>query len=64
MPGGIMEQPEGEAPEMGTQYPEFHVFGVLPSWGMYLRRVKNMQMENVVMTKRAEDARPMTVKEE
>lgn len=63
MPGGIMEQPEGEVPEMGTQYPEFHVFGVLPSWGMYLRRVKHMHMENVVMTKRTEDVRPM-VREE
>ncbi|MBQ8637739.1 MAG: right-handed parallel beta-helix repeat-containing protein [Lachnospiraceae bacterium] len=59
MPGGIMELPKDEVPEMGTQYPEFHLFDILPSWGMYLRDVKGMQCENMVMTKRGEDVRPM-----
>ena len=64
MPGGIMELPKGEVPEMGTQYPEFHLFDVLPCWGMYLRDVKDMQCENMVMTKRAEDVRPMVIQED
>jgi len=60
MPGGIMEQPKGEVPEMGTQYPEFHLFDILPCWGMYLRDVKNIKCKNTIMTKRAEDARAMS----
>ena len=64
MPGGIMELPKGEVPEMGTQYPEFHLFDILPCWGMYLRDVKDIQCENMVMTKRAEDVRPMVIQED
>jgi len=63
MPGGIMEMPEREVPKMGTQYPEFHLFDILPCWGMYLRDVKDIQCENMVMTKRAEDARAMVIQE-
>lgn len=64
MPGGILKQPVNRVPEMGTQYPEFHLFDTLPCWGMYLRHVSGIRLEKTVLRKRNEDVRPMTVKED
>jgi polygalacturonase len=44
-------------PEDVTRYPEQYFFGVLPSWGAYIRHAKNVQFKNVKMSVRSEDAR-------
>ncbi len=64
MPGGIAEMPQGPVPEMGVQYPEFHLFDILPAWGMYLRHGDGIVLEQVTMTEKKEDVRPMLVKED
>jgi len=60
MPGNVDYIPENEAPEMGTQYPEFHLFGVLPSHGVFLRHIENIRMENVHISLKNPDVRPKT----
>lgn len=64
MPGGMEEDVPEDVPEMGQQYPEFHLFDPLPCWGMYLRHIKGMQCEGVKMTFRETDIRSMTAKED
>lgn len=46
-----------EVPEDIARYPEQYFFGVLPSWGAYVRHAKNVRFKNVTMTTRSEDAR-------
>ena len=36
-----------DVPERIKNYPEFHMFGELPCWGMYVRHVKNLTFKNV-----------------
>lgn len=67
MPGGITEYPEGtkgKVPEMGEQYPEFHLFDPLPCYGMYLRHVKGVQVKGLTLTAEKEDVRAKIVKED
>ena len=59
MPGGITKIESDEVPELGKQYPEFHLFGTLPFWGVYQRNVQKIKFDNVKLTRRAEDVRPM-----
>ncbi len=42
-------------------YPEFTMFGELPSWGFYVRHVNGIQMKNVKLTLEKEDFRPAFV---
>lgn len=63
MPGGQMETPSSSVPEMGTQYPEFHLFDPLPCWGIYLRNVKNMEISKVMLHKKAPDVRKIIFEE-
>lgn len=58
MPGGVREGPRGPVPEMGDQYPEFHLFDPLPSWGLYIRHAQDMRFEHNRIEKRADDVRP------
>jgi len=44
-----------------ARYPEQLFFGVLPSYGMYIRHVKGLKMENVTMELRNHDNRPAIV---
>ena len=44
-----------------ARYPEQFFFGVLPSWGAYIRHAKNVQFKNVKMTTESEDARERIV---
>lgn len=50
-----------DIPEAIGDYPEFHMFGELPAWGLFLRHVDGITFDNVVMTKREEDYRPVMV---
>jgi hypothetical protein len=54
---GTAADAEREVPEDIARYPEQFFFGVLPSWGAYIRHAKNVQFKNVTMTTRTKDAR-------
>ncbi|MCM4164579.1 MULTISPECIES: glycoside hydrolase family 28 protein [unclassified Arenibacter] len=48
-------------PEQATSYPEFSMFGELPSWGLYVRHVSGLEMKNVRLGAREHDYRPAYV---
>lgn len=48
-------------PEAEEKYPEFSMFGELPSWGFYVRHVDGLELKNVKLTVREEDFRPAYV---
>jgi polygalacturonase len=57
-PGGIAkEDVVSEVPEDIARYPEQYFFGVLPSWGAYIRHARNIKFKNVNMTTRSSDQR-------
>lgn len=59
--GGTIQDAKREVPEDIARYPEQFFFGVLPSWGAYIRHAKNIQFKNVTMTERSADAREKIV---
>ncbi|GHV45326.1 hypothetical protein FACS189492_2650 [Clostridia bacterium] len=61
MPGGAATYPFREVSEMGERYPEFHNFGVLPTWGMYVRHVRDLKTENITLQLFGEDVREEVV---
>ena len=48
-------------PEQESKYPEFSMFGELPSWGFYVRHVDGLEINNVRLNVRKEDFRPAYV---
>ena len=54
---GTEAESKREVPEEIARYPEQFFFGVLPSWGAYIRHAKNVQFKNVTMTVRDSDER-------
>ncbi|MDE6562136.1 MAG: hypothetical protein K2K75_12205 [Muribaculaceae bacterium] len=50
-----------DVPEEIASYPEFHMFGELPSWGLFLRHVDGLNLDNVKMSVREPDYRPVMV---
>lgn len=48
-------------PEKASSYPEFSMFGELPSWGLYVRHVNGLEMKNVRLSVRENDFRPAYV---
>lgn len=50
-----------DVPENESQYPEFSMFGELPSWGFYVRHVKGLSMKNINMKVLEYDFRPAFV---
>jgi hypothetical protein len=51
----------GDVPENEASYPEFHMFGELPSWGFYVRHVKGLSMKNMNLKVLEYDFRPAFV---
>lgn len=51
----------GDVPEQVAKYPEFSMFGELPSWGFYVRHVDGITFRNVHLTLRDVDFRPAFV---
>lgn len=51
-------------PEAEKDYPEFHMFGELPAWGLYLRHINNIEFENVRFHCRESDYRDAIVSED
>lgn len=48
-------------PERQDHYPEFSMFGELPSWGFYVRHVKGLTMKNIRLKALEPDFRPPVV---
>ncbi len=63
MQGGVTEYVRHNIPPMGKRYPEFHNFGILPAWGVYVRNTDNFTYENLCLEKRGDDIRPYIVTE-
>ena len=59
--GGTTEDAERVVPEDEARYPEQFFFGVLPSWGAYVRHARNIGFKNVEMQTRAPDKRKKIV---
>tara|TARA_B100001146_G_C16197431_1_gene442425 strand:- start:2596 stop:4149 length:1554 start_codon:yes stop_codon:yes gene_type:complete len=51
----------GRVPEKIKDYPEFSMFGELPSWGFYIRHADGVTFKNVTINARDMDFRPAYV---
>ncbi|MDF7823606.1 glycoside hydrolase family 28 protein [Pontiellaceae bacterium B12227] len=58
---GTEEDAQREVAEDIARYPEQFFFGVLPSWGAYIRHAKNVEFRNVNLSTRETDERKKTV---
>lgn len=56
--GGTAAQAAREVPELEKAYPDPYDFGVIPSWGLFARHVKNLQLRGVELRTITPDARP------
>jgi|GEM_PF-340954 len=50
-----------QVPEQINDYPEFHMFRELPSWGFYVRHAKDITFKNVTVATQKPDFRPACV---
>ena len=55
---------KGDVPEQISKYPEFTMFGELPSWGLYLRHIRNITLKDVHLDLKDYDFRPAIVEED
>jgi hypothetical protein len=62
--GGTREEAQATVPELRDRYPEYHMFGPLPAYGIYLRHVKGLTLEDVTLETAAPDLRPALVGED
>jgi putative nucleotidyltransferase with HDIG domain len=59
--GGSVEQAERQVPEMANGYPEPHLFGVLPAWGLFARHAANLRVQGIELRTLEADQRPGVV---
>jgi hypothetical protein len=59
--GGTKEQSIREVPGLEKDYPEPYTFGVMPSYGFFIRNVKDLKMNDVEVSYMKEDLRPAFV---
>jgi Endopolygalacturonase len=50
-----------QVPEQIDKYPEFSMFGELPSWGFYIRHTKDITLKNVRLNLSEPDYRPAII---
>lgn len=64
-PGGGSQEDAGRpVPELRDRYPEYHMFGTLPAYGLYFRHVKGLTFDDVTLETVATDLRPALVGED
>jgi hypothetical protein len=56
--GGTKAQAAREVPEMPTEYPDPSRYGIVPSYGLFARHVKNLSLDHVELSYLKEDLRP------
>ncbi len=62
--GGSQENAQRDVPEMRDHYPEYHMYGTLPAYGIYLRHVKGLTFEDITLDTATPDLRPALVGED
>ncbi len=62
--GAPADQAELTVPELENAYPDPQEFGKVPTFGFYIRHVKNIEMTNVEMKLENEDLRPPFILED
>jgi Glycosyl hydrolases family 28 len=62
--GGTREDAQRSVPELRDHYPDYHMFGTLPAYGLYLRHVKGLTFEDVTLDVAAPDLRAAVVAED
>ena len=62
--GGSRDEAHAVVPELRDRYPEYHMFGTLPAYGLYLRHVKGLTFEDVTLDTATPDLRPALVGED
>jgi len=62
-PGGgtAEEAARRDVPEMKDHYPEYHMFGTLPAYGLYARHASGLTLHNVRFELVSQDLRPAIV---
>ena len=61
-PGGIIENMDNVIiKEFEELYPESTMFGTLPSYGLYVRHVNGINLDNIVFDLKHADSRPAIV---
>ncbi len=62
-PGGgtAEEAARRDIPDLPDEYPEYFMFGVLPSWGLYAHHVQGLTLHNVAFDLASPDLRPAIV---
>jgi len=56
--GGITEKVDSNVPELEDHYPESTMYGILPTYGFYVRHVNNITFSNIDLRLENEDIRP------
>jgi hypothetical protein len=62
--GGSQADAQKVVPELRDHYPEYHMFGTLPAYGIYLRHVKGVTFEDITLDTATPDLRPALVGED
>jgi hypothetical protein len=59
--GGTAEDASRAPEELGTGYPEPYKMGVLPTYGVYARHVKDLELANITTSFKTNDLRPAII---
>jgi hypothetical protein len=59
--GGTPDMVTRQIPEVPASYPEYRIFGVLPSYGLYCRHVEGLTLWNLQTDFEEPDARPALI---
>lgn len=62
--GGDRDDAQRVIPELRDHYPEYHMFGVLPAYGLYARHARGITLENVTFDFEGQELRPALVGED
>ncbi len=62
-PGGgtAEEAARRDVPELRDHYPEYHMFGTLPAYAMYLRHARGISLRDVTFDLASDDLRPALI---
>jgi hypothetical protein len=59
--GGTLEDAGVIVPELRDHYPEYHMFGTLPAYGLYVRHARGIILDDVTFDTASPDLRPALV---
>lgn len=62
--GGTLEDADRVVPELRDHYPEYHMFGTLPAYGLYVRHTRGLALDNVRFDYAGSEKRPAVVCED